>query len=171
MLRLLCPDCGINTLFDANARFDAAVECFTCGQRFADSDLLEDLKALADDVGSRAGQYQYGRYLLSIGADKQEALKYLSKSAGQRYVEAMCDLGLQILQDTESGRKMEIAIKCLDAAAKKGYVRAQYYLAACYYYGHGVKQDYRTAVQWFHAAATQGHAEAKRQLDSLQDRT
>ena len=161
VLELLCPDCGIHTLFDPNGGFDAAVECFTCGRKFSRSDIIGDMKTLADDAGSRAAQYQYGRYLLSTGADKKEALKYLLKSAGQEYIEAMYSLGLQILQDKESGRKLEIAIDFLDAAAKKGHARAQYYLAACYYYGHGVKQDYRTAVKWFHEASKQGHAGAQ----------
>ena len=49
-------------------------------------------------------------------------------------------------------------------AAEQGDTWAQRNLAACYYYGMGVAQDYSQAIQWYSRAAEQGDVMAQRNL-------
>ena len=56
-LELQCADCGIHRPFDPDGDLDG-VECYSCGRRFTDSDMLEDLKALANGIGSRTVQFR-----------------------------------------------------------------------------------------------------------------
>ena len=52
----------------------------------------------------------------------------------------------------------------LRPVAESGYADAQNNLGDCYYYGHGVPQDYTKAVEWFQKAANQGNASAQYNL-------
>jgi len=54
------------------------------------------------------------------------------------------------------------AAKWYRLAAEKGYAPAQFNLACCYRYGHGVVEDYfNQAKAWYLRAAEQGHALAQ----------
>ena len=48
--------------------------------------------------------------------------------------------------------------------AESGDAEAQHKLGNCFYYGLGVKQDYREAVKWFRKAADQHYAPAENDL-------
>ena len=54
-------------------------------------------------------------------------------------------------------------------AAEQGHAAAQYQLGRCYYYGHGVRQDYAEAVKWFRKAAKQGIPDAQNKLGFCYD--
>ena len=49
-------------------------------------------------------------------------------------------------------------------AAEQGDVSAQSNLAACYYHGQGINQDYVQAVYWYNMAAEQGNVRSQRNL-------
>ena len=49
----------------------------------------------------------------------------------------------------------------LQSRAKTGESEAQYMLGKLYYYGFGVKRNYKEATKWFRAAAIQGHASSQ----------
>jgi len=49
-------------------------------------------------------------------------------------------------------------------AAEQGDVSAQSNLAACYYHGQGINQDYMQAVYWYNMAAEQGDVRSQRNL-------
>lgn len=63
--------------------------------------------------------------------------------------------------------EMARAAKLLGAAAEGGLVEAQYLLGLRYMLGEGVAQSPEQAGQWFHRAATAGHAGAQAKLASL----
>ena len=52
-------------------------------------------------------------------------------------------------------------------AAEQGLAQAQHSLAAMYYYGSGVLQDYVEAVKWFRKAADRGLAQAQHDLGAM----
>jgi hypothetical protein len=51
--------------------------------------------------------------------------------------------------------------------AEQGDAEGQYNLGMLYYEGHGVRQDYATARQWWEQAAAQGNAAAQYNLGML----
>lgn len=48
--------------------------------------------------------------------------------------------------------------------AQSGDSEAQYRLGECYYYGNGIEQDYKKAVEWYEKSAEQGYAKAQNNL-------
>jgi Sel1 repeat len=52
----------------------------------------------------------------------------------------------------------------LRAGAARGDAEAQCHLGSDYFYGYGVKQDYREAVRWYRKGAMQGSAKARYSL-------
>ena len=80
------------------------------------------------------------------------AIKYLTKSAEQGYVEAYKELG-NIYMGLAGGKKnAQKAFYWYDKAAQKGNAEAQRSLGIMYYTGDGVKQDIDTAAKWFQQA-------------------
>lgn len=63
-------------------------------------------------------------------------------------------------REYNSGNYAE-AVKWYSAAAERGNVSAQSWLAICYFNGLGVKQDYAEAAKWYGKAAEQGDASAQ----------
>ena len=51
--------------------------------------------------------------------------------------------------------------------AKQGNAMAQYNLGDIYYYGMGVDQDPKAAIQWYHKAANQGYVKAQYALGKI----
>ena len=49
-------------------------------------------------------------------------------------------------------------------SAELGHAHSQYAIAELYYYGSGMKRQYKNAVHWYHQAAKQGHADAQYDL-------
>ena len=56
------------------------------------------------------------------------------------------------------------AVKVYKAAAKKGFVLAQYYLGYMYHNGSGIPQDNVLAREWYTIAAQNGHPHAQHSL-------
>lgn len=59
------------------------------------------------------------------------------------------------------------AFEIYEHAAKKGSVRAQYYIAEMYYYGEGIEKDEIVAYQWYNRAAENGDSIACNVLGNL----
>jgi hypothetical protein len=56
------------------------------------------------------------------------------------------------------------AVPKLQAAAEKGHMKAQYRLGRCYDKGDGVKENNKTAFEWYMKAAKQDYAKAQYQV-------
>ncbi len=56
------------------------------------------------------------------------------------------------------------AVPKLEAAARKGHKKAQYWLGWCYDKGKGVAEDNAKAAQWYAKGAAQNHAKSQYQL-------
>lgn len=74
--------------------------------------------------------------------------------------DAAADMAVQLYEEGEYAR----AFPLLQETARLGYSAAQYYLAECYYWGSGVAQDYKQAVDWYKQAAEQEDEEAQYSL-------
>ena len=61
----------------------------------------------------------------------------------------------------------ENAVKAYEAAAKKGFVLAQYYLGYMYRKGSGIPQDNVLAREWYTLAAQNGHLHAQQSLEFM----
>ncbi|WP_440997831.1 tetratricopeptide repeat protein [Arhodomonas sp. SL1] len=59
------------------------------------------------------------------------------------------------------------AFPALQRAAESGQARAQYAVGYMYYYGQGVGQDDRRAMQWIRRAADGGDPRAREAMDLL----
>ena len=60
------------------------------------------------------------------------------------------------------------AVKVYEAAAKKGFVLAQYYLGYMYCNGSGIPQDNVLAREWYTIAAQNGHLHAQHNLKFME---
>jgi TPR repeat protein len=69
-----------------------------------------------------------------------------------------------------SGREFDKSVPIFEELANGDYAPAQYMLGFFYFNGDGVKQDYEIAINWYFKAAEQGHPEACRKIQDLQDR-
>ena len=86
----------------------------------------------------------------------------LEEKADQGDVMAQFYLGYNYAREGE----YTIAITWFKNAAGKGLVRAQLWLAYCYYYGKGCDKDWFQAKQWLNAAAKHGSEDAKEYLNT-----
>ncbi len=59
------------------------------------------------------------------------------------------------------------ASKWFGKAAAQGHMEAQFYLAAAFEKGLGVKQDFTEAIAWYQKSAEQGYADAQINLGTL----
>ncbi len=91
--------------------------------------------------------YEFGH---GVKKDPQKAFEWFKAAVEQGHKEAQTSLRTTA-----------------EAAAKQGYVWAQFELGEIYYKGRGVTKDYKLAAEWFKAAAEQGHAEAQNRLDKI----
>ncbi len=109
----------------------------------------------------------------------KEALEWFSQAAKEGHPDAQNNLGIFYNHHVDShcftdARGMHIhhsaafwrairsrSIGWFRLAAEQGHSDAQFNLAACYYRGDGVKQDYSEALLWYRKAAEQEHADAQ----------
>jgi len=88
-----------------------------------------------------------------VGKKRKEAIKWYQKAA-ELSSQALCNLGVLTADK-------KIAFDMFLKAANKGCMDARHHLALCYDTGRGVAQDKEKAMQWYHAAAIQGHPACK----------
>lgn len=123
--------------------------------------------------GHVKAQYNCGRrYHKGIGTkeDVQRAADWLLKASAQGHEKAAKECEelreeayqagrmLYLLQDK---RKYEAALYQLEAAARLGDARAQYYAAVMYDEGLGTEKDRKKAIYWCELAAKQDYLEAQ----------
>ncbi len=78
--------------------------------------------------------------------------------------DAQADLGIAYLfgvKDANIADDANSAVFWLRKAADQGDAKGNYYLGVCYEYGIGVKEDEKTALEYYFTAANAGHPEAQ----------
>ncbi|XP_076021118.1 death ligand signal enhancer [Genypterus blacodes] len=114
--------------------------------------------------GHRQAQYRYAKKLLtSRGHQSAEelnaAISLLQQAADAGLTEAQVYLASVCSQDPlMDGEK---SVHYLKMAAERGDGTALLFLAQCYESGFGVKQNFRTAIEFYNRAAQAGNTQAK----------
>lgn len=116
-------------------------------------------------------------YILSSNANVEKAKvaaqdfdpgrKKVWDNAKKGDAEAQYQVGMMLLQGTETQQNYGESLKWFSAAAKQGHTNAEVNLGLLFKNGRGVLQDYTQAAQWFQKAAHKGHPEAEYHLASL----
>jgi uncharacterized protein len=104
-------------------------------------------------------------YLNGVGVarDVERARKWYRESARRGEPKAMFSLG-QISYDE---RDFSEGLTWFTRASDAGHGRSLYWLGKLYWRGHGVEQDKKQAMRYFHRAASSKVAEAQRVLRFL----
>jgi TPR repeat protein len=107
-------------------------------------------------------------YLNGVGVecDVERARKWYRDSARSGDTRAMFSLG-QIAYDD---RDFSEALVWFRRAADAGHDRSLYFIGRLYWRGHGVEQDKKEAMRYFHRAASGKVREAQRVLRFLAER-
>ena len=124
---------------------------------------------IAADKGDKEAQFDLGicymnGYGYGIEADSIEAVKWIRKSAEQRYAKAQSLLGDCYANGFGIEKDSIEAVNWFRKAAEQGDADAQNYLGICYFNGCGIEKDSIEAVNWFRKAAEQGNAGAQNNL-------
>lgn len=129
---------------------------------------IVDLFKYRAEEGNSDAQLRLGKCYYSgdgIEQDKEKALFWLEKAAGQSNVDAQLLLA-SIYMEGEKGIEQDETkgIYWLKEAASQGNVKAQLIIAQCYDEGSGVAKDLNEAANWYRKAAEQGDADAQFEL-------
>ncbi len=116
--------------------------------------------------------FENNKILGELSADDCKAIKFKRGTHRLRFQSKVSD-DIYYLQNITIGDDVQVydiklkekLLNLFVTAAEKGDDRAQYSLGYCYYYGYGVKQDYKQAVEWFRKAAEKGNEQALCNLD------
>jgi TPR repeat protein len=108
-------------------------------------------------------------YLNGVGVERniERARKWYHDSAGRGEPKAMFSLG-QIAYDE---RDYFDALVWFKRASDAGHNRSLYFIGKLYWRGHGVEQDKKEAMRYFHRAASSKVDEAQRVLRFLTSRS
>ena len=116
-------------------------------------------------------------YLISNSSDMEKASaaaqdfdpgrKQVWERAKKGNAEAQYQVGMMLLQGTETQQNYGEALKWFHSAAKQGHTAAEVNLGLLYKSGRGVLQDFTQAAQWFQKAAVKANPEAEYHLASL----
>jgi len=105
---------------------------------------------------------------LASSFDDAKALDYFLKADAKGSNEANLHIGhLYYNGGSEIRKNYATAFDYYMKAATKGIVEAQYMVGKMYRNGQGVPKDLNSAKNWLMKASSQGHAEAKRLLNSI----
>ncbi len=100
---------------------------------------------------------------VGVGRDVDRARKWYRESARRGEPKAMFSLG-QIAYDEKDFSE---ALTWFTRASDAGHARSLYWLGKLYWRGHGVEQNKKQAMKYFHHAANNKVAEAQRVLRFL----
>lgn len=112
--------------------------------------------------GYARAQRNLGRcYLFGKGvqADRAGAIHWYRKAAAQ-LPDALLDLAIILLHQTQTESELQEAVTLLHTAAKNGNPNAAFVLASLYADGRGVPKNMQTAAKWFLQATNMGPPEA-----------
>jgi len=99
--------------------------------------------------------YEEHGELFGVSKDIRYGVSWLKKSAEQGFQDAIEDL------ETLEQNVSELDINEVLEEAKKGDPASQYFLAAAYYDGHKIEQDYAKSFEWYRKSAEQRYADAE----------
>ena len=119
------------------------------------------------ELGDPVAQSKLGvLYASGVGLamDKEEAVRWYTRSAGQGYPLGQWNLAFMYLRGDGVQEDFAKAEKLMRAAAEKGLANAQYDLGMMYLLGVGVSVDRGEADRWLRRAADQGYREAQKML-------
>jgi uncharacterized protein len=104
-------------------------------------------------------------YLNGVGVERdiERAKKWFRESARRGQPKAMYSLG-QIAYDE---RDFSDALMWFTRASRSGHSLSLYWIGKLYWRGHGIEQDRRQAIRYFHQAASSKVGEAQRVLRFL----
>lgn len=98
---------------------------------------------------------------------QQNMISKMSKAADDGNIGAQFQLGMTYSAGVVNTKD---SIKWLKKAAEKNHRGAQYILGFIYGYGDGVDKDIKEAKKWLDKAIKQGHKEAKKYLDEINNK-
>lgn len=129
------------------------------------TEYCEELVRLAEE-GNAEAQFKLGQcYFDGKGIDKneREAVKWITKAAGQGNVDGLAAMG-NAYQIGIGGLKVnyEEAVSFFLKAAEKGHLGAMYNLGIAYLDGVGVTRNPKESFNWFLKAAEKGDAMSQR---------
>ncbi|MFA6614149.1 MAG: tetratricopeptide repeat protein [Endomicrobiia bacterium] len=99
-----------------------------------------------------------------IKKTQQNMISKMSKAANSGNLGAQFQLGMTYASGVINTKD---SIKWLKKAAEKNHRGAQYILGFIYGYGDGVEKNIKEAKKWLNIAVKQGHKEAKKYLDEI----
>ena len=129
------------------------------------------LKAAAER-GNGLTAFSLGTYYVTglhgVPINNQEGVKYFEIAANLGHIEAKNELGTYYLQGS-NGLPLDIAkgLKLVMEAADGGSANAQFNMGNFYYNGRFIGQDRIKSIEYYRKAATQGHTDAKKVLELL----
>lgn len=97
-----------------------------------------------------------------VPKDYKEGMKWLRKSANQKYPEALLMLGLVYYEGKGVRQNKREAAKWIRLAAEQGNTVAQNNIGMMYAKSDGILRDYIQAHMWFDIAAKSGDKQAAR---------
>ena len=170
--KLICPLDGIfdqirdiEKMEDARAWFEKAARqgCLEGGQLLYLMDLALFAKNLERDDFKRAREIQkdagyWGKWCWETASDAGD------QTVAEWAATAMADKCIAWGEDSKSEEFL-----WRTRAAETGSAKAQFKLAQMYFKGRGCEKSTEKALSWLEKAAAQGHAKARRAMDSLQN--
>ena len=128
---------------------------------------FERKKRLAEG-GDKVAQNNLGRMYDNgegVPRDYKEAVKWYTKAAEQRLVEANFNLGHMYYDGKGVSKNYKEAVKWYTRAAEQGHAKAQHNLGILHVrHRIGMPKHYEEASKWFKKAAEQGVADAQGNL-------
>ena len=114
--------------------------------------------------------YSYGYEVVSI--DEGDCFDWGEKSFAYREPLAMYGYACWCLEESSNERKKIYTqiFNEIESLAEREDIIAQVVLGNMYRLGHGVRQDYSKAVEWYKKAAERGYADAQCNLGYMYDR-
>jgi len=115
------------------------------------------------NAGNKRAQYKLGIAYMSgtsVKYNRDEAMKWLKKSAAQKYHKAWFRLGELHYESKYGLRNYKVSYQWFHKAAASNHGLSQYYLALQLFSGKGVDQQVSKALFWANRAKQNGVAEA-----------
>jgi TPR repeat protein len=131
------------------------------------ADGLFDFQMKLAKKGNAEAEFKVGEmYETGFGVkeDKAEAMKWITKAAGQGHETAGFKLLYWDIEKNGVNDANKVEYEALKTKANDGDAQAQYYVGKMYARGVGVKRNSNKAISWLNKAALVGVLEAEREV-------